>query len=473
MSPLDSLLAKRVTVMGLGSFGGGAAVTRWLCDRGARVLLTDLAKPETLEESLASIADLVADGRVELALGEHHERQFTNVDLVVANPAVPLPWSNRFLAAAAAAGVPVTTEIRLVVERIPDPSRVIGITGSAGKSTTSAMIAHALRGLLGEDRVRFGGNIGGSLLPELASMRPGDWTVLELSSAMLHWLAPGIGFKDAPGWSPPVALLTNLRENHGDWHGSFDHYASSKGVIFRFQRPGDAAFVADDHPDTRRLLERERVSPMLVPARPDAAEAALIERHLRLRIPGAHNLLNARAAAAVVREAIAREGRDVTPESVLEALGSFAGLPHRLELVCEHEGVRFFNDSKSTTPQSCLLAVAAFDEERARGRIRLIAGGYDKKSDLAPIAGLASTIAGLYTIGATGPAIDAASGGRTRPCGTLDEAMSAIARDARPGDIVLLSPACASWGQFRNYEERGRRFAELARDFARLAGSVG
>jgi len=237
-------------------------------------------------------------------------------------------------------------------------------------------------------------------------------------------------------------------------------------VIFRFQREGDLSFVADDHPDTRRLLERVHARPTLIPALPDEAEARLLDRHLRLRIPGEHNRLNARAAAAVVRAALARDGRAVALETVLEAIGGFAGLPHRLELVAERHGVRFFNDSKSTTPQSCLLAVAAFDEERARPRIRLIAGGYDKKSDLTPVATLASEIAGLYTIGVTGPAIDAAAGGRTRPCGTLDEAMKAIANDARPGDIVLLSPACASWGQFRNYEERGRRFAELARSFA-------
>lgn len=466
MSPLDSFAGKRITVMGLGSFGGGAAVTRWLCDRGASVLLTDLAARETLEESLESIADLVAAGRVELALGEHQLRHFTDVDLVVANPAVPTPWANHFIAAASAAGVPVTTEIRLVVERLADRDRVIGVTGSAGKSTTSAMIAHALRTLLGADRVHFGGNIGGSLLPQLPSIRPGHWTVLELSSAMLHWLEPETGYAGSAGWSPGVALLTNLRENHLDWHGNFDHYAASKAVIFRFQRDGDLSFVADDHPDTRRLLARVDRRPTLIPATPDAAEERLVARHLALRIPGGHNRLNARAAAAVVRAALAREGRDVAPEAVLEAISGFAGLPHRLELVAERRGIRFFNDSKSTTPQSCLLAVAAFDEERARSRIRLIVGGYDKKSDLTPVAKLAAEVAGLYTIGVTGPAIDAAAGGRTRPCGTLDEAMKAIAKDASPGDIVLLSPACASWGQFRNYEERGRRFTELARSFS-------
>ncbi len=191
MTPLGSFQGKRITVMGLGSFGGGAAVTRWLCDQGASVLLTDLAVAQTLQESLESIADLLSSGRVELALGEHQERHFAGVDLVVANPAVPKPWANRFLAAASAAGVPVTTEIRLTVERLPDRGRVIGITGSAGKSTTSAMIAHALRTLLGDEQVHFGGNIGGSLLCELSSMRPGHRTVLELSSAMLLWLEPG------------------------------------------------------------------------------------------------------------------------------------------------------------------------------------------------------------------------------------------------------------------------------------------
>jgi UDP-N-acetylmuramoylalanine--D-glutamate ligase len=319
---------------------------------------------------------------------------------------------------------------------------------------------------VGDAKVHFGGNIGGSLLSELPAIGPDHWTVLELSSAMLHWLEPDAGYKGAPGWSPAIALLTNLRDNHGDWHGTFDHYAASKGVIFRFQRPGDVSFVADDHADTRRLLERVDARPTLIAATPDAAEESLLERHLKLRIPGEHNRLNARAAAAVVRAVLARDGRAVPPEAVLEAISGFSGLPHRLELVAERHGIRFFNDSKSTTPQSCLLAVAAFDEERARSRIRLIAGGYDKKSDLSPVARLAAEIAGLYTIGATGPAIDAAAEGRTRPCGTLDEAMKAIAKDALPGDIVLLSPACASWGQFRNYEERGRRFADLARSLA-------
>lgn len=483
---MRDLAGRRVTVMGLGRFGGGVGVVRWLASHGADILLTDLDAADTLADSLAQIGPLVASGLVELRLGGHNVSDFTSgVDLVIANPAVPKPWENRFLRAAHAAGVPVTTEIRLLVERLPNRLRTIGVTGSAGKSTTTAMIAHLLKreasdGSCGST-VHLGGNIGGSLLVELDRIAPDDWVVLELSSAMLHWLAHGVGYEAAPGWSPHIAVATNITPNHIDWHGEFEHYAKSKAQIARSQAPGDILLLGDASTTTR-------VAPapgvQRIEAFADLAEAQA--EVPSLPIPGGHNRLNAILALAAARAA--------APGIPADALASFRGLPHRLELVHVSGGVRFFNDSKSTTPEATLLAVAAFDEDaaqtplpfggedvdaqhrQARGasRVHLIVGGYDKGSDLTPIARLAPRLAGLYCIGKTGPTIVAsarsdAPGAPAFDCGALERAMETIATRVKRGDIVLLSPGCASWDQFTNFEERGARFADLARAAATSA----
>jgi UDP-N-acetylmuramoylalanine--D-glutamate ligase len=471
----ESFEGKRVTVMGLGHFGGGAAVTRWFCNQSAHVILTDVSTPEKLSGSLELIKDLLDAGKVTLALGGHQVTDFTSCDLVVANPAVPRPWDNQYIKAAKEAKVPVTTEIRLVIERLPDPTRLIGITGSAGKSTTSAMIAHVLKAQLGEDRVRFGGNIGGSLLGELEQMRQGatngagHWTVLELSSAMMYWLGKGVGYPSAAGWAPRVAVLTNLSDNHGDWHGDFPHYAASKCNIFKYQPSGSVALCADRGPEVMTRLEALGVHPVFINAAPEGADEMAVREHLKLRIPGMHNRLNARVACAAANAALTLDGHAAPLATLLDQVSSFPGLPHRLQLVHESNGVRWFNDSKSTTPESCLLAVEAFSKaggEGGPGTVHLVAGGYDKHSDLTPVAKLASSLAGLYTIGATGPAIDAAAhaaGFVTASCGTLAGAVKVISQRIKPGDVVLLSPACASWDQFKNYEERGGHFAALAR----------
>jgi len=414
---------QRITIMGLGRFGGGLGAARWLFAQGARVHITDMQPESSLAPSLRSLGK---HERLTFRLGEHVESDFTDADLVVANPAVPQPWSNRFLCTARDANVPITTEIRLLVERL-NRDRVIGVTGSAGKSTTTAMIHHALESI--GERAHLGGNIGGSLLSALEDINHHrDWIVLELSSAMLYWLDADVGAPGTTGFSPHVSVLTNIAPNHLDWHGTFEHYERSKRVIFKHQREGDIAIDA-----------------------PKCAHPAPIP----LMIPGAHNQQNARVAALAVSCAL-----NITPEDVAPHLATFPGLPHRLQLITEVEGVRYFNDSKCTIPEATLLAVASFDDSR---RVHLIAGGYDKKIDLSAIAHLAPSLAGLYTIGTTGPAIASlTSSPNVIDCNSLANAVDCAAKRAKPGDVILLSPGCASWDQFDNYEQRGEAFATLA-----------
>lgn len=442
MSTRDfSFESKRVTVMGLGRFGGGVGAARFLAQQGADVLVTDLGDEHALADSLKAIRDLVDKGVVKLRLGGHNVADFTDTDMVVASPAVPTPWTNRFLTAAGAARVPVTTEVVLLIDRLPDRSRVVGITGSAGKSTTSALIHHVLRDC-GQDVV-LGGNIGGSLLNSLDLIRPSTWVVLELSSAMLSWI---------DGFSPRVGVCTNLVENHVDWHASMEHYRASKQRLFAWQQPGDIAVVGPSvaewplqHGVERRVIEAgNRIAEMAIPGEHNAWNGRVAVEAAMALVPGL-NLANAEAAAR-----------------------TFSGLPHRLERVHDADGVAYFNDSKSTTPQSTILAVDAFNGSGGTARpVHLIVGGYDKKADLTPIAQLASRVAGLYTIGKTGPVIAATASGINasivHECETLARAVNACRRNARAGDIVLLSPGCASWDQFSNYEERGEAFAALAR----------
>jgi len=426
----------QVVVMGLGRFGGGLGVTRWLANQGARVLLTDLDPADKLRAPLEQLRDLTDSGRVTLRLGGHETPDFERCDLVVANPAVPRPWANPFLRASTSRGIPVTTEIGLAIERLPRRERIIGVTGSAGKSTTTALIHHILSSL-GRACV-IGGNIGGSLLDRVDSLEGHVRVALELSSFMLHWL---------DGWSPGVGVVTNVTPNHLDWHETFAHYEASKRKLLMSQHPGDTGIVGEG---LGRWTLPEGVGRIVVPGSAGVGG---------LKLPGTHNAWN----ACVAVEACMASDPTITREEAERAARSFAGLPHRLELAHTSAGIRWFNDSKSTTPEAALLAAGAFATDPGRAHVHLIAGGYDKGSDLSPIGALAGSLAGLYTIGATGSAIAACAGGHAIECGTLDRAVAAAAQRARPGDVIVLSPGCASWDQFENYEQRGARFITLAR----------
>lgn len=465
----DDLGGMRVTLMGLGRFGGGVGAARWLAEQGADVLVTDVAEEGDLRASVGALRDLVDGGSVELRLGGHNVSDFTGADLVVANPAVARPWENRFLRAAAAAGVCVTTEIELLVARLPRRERVVGVTGSVGKSTTAAMVAHGLRKVCAQsgERVWLGGNIGGSLLSELEGIGADDFVVLELSSAMLHWLGGR--------WAPGVAGVTNIEANHLDWHEDFAHYKQSKARILSAQRPGDVCIFGDG--EARSMFIDVRPGGETALAGDEIADP-LAER-MQVGAIGAHNRANARLALALVKRAIGRAGRKLGDDDLAGALRDFRGLAHRLEeVVFEGEagrvararGWRAFNDSKSTTPGAAARAVEAVAEAvGGAARVHLIAGGYDKGVDLSEMERLAARLGGLYGIGATGPRLAGAD-----QCGTLDVAVQrAVGRMGR-GEALLLSPGCASWDQFVNFEERGEAFrAEAARIIARSGSGSG
>lgn len=427
------LSGKRVVVMGLGRFGGGAGVARFCVNQGAKVLITDVDPADKLTAGLAMIKDL----SVELRLGEHRVEDFTSADLIVVNPAVKP--DNTFVAAAVQAGVPLTSEIRLLVAHLPSRAKTIGITGSAGKSTTTAMTGHAMAKAVGASRIHVGGNIGGSLLSQLPHIKDDHWVILELSSFMLQ------GLRD-DGWSPHIAAITNLNANHLDWHGTLEHYRSAKQAIYDFQRD-DAGDIAIGGPDVTASF-----TPRVKDYRAVAAQA---DWPRDLLVPGEHNRLNARMACAIVQAALGQE-----PAVTCDALADFPGLPHRLQFVCEAAGVRYYNDSKATTPEAAMLAIESFPA----GLVHVILGGYDKKADLAPLAKFAaSRCRAIYTIGATGPSIARAAAGCSIPvheCQTMDNALLVISTQVRRGDVVLLSTGCASWDQFENYEQRGQQFGE-------------
>ena len=429
---------KRVTVAGLGRFGGGIAVVRWLVAQGAVVLVTDLDSPESLADSVAQIGDLP----ITLRLGGHDLADFTGADLVVASPAVPP--SSPYLAGARAAGVPITTEIRLFIERCS--ATIVGVTGTKGKSTTTAMLG---RMLARRYTTHVGGNLGGSLLDTLRQISATDIVVLELSSYMLEHLA-------VSRWSPHVAVVTMIAPDHLAWHGSMAAYVNAKNNIVRFQRPDDYAILNAADPAAAAMASQ-------TPARVVLYQ---IERPFELRLPGKHNQLNAHGAFAAARVL------GVTWDDAQAALADFPGLPHRLQLVVERDDIRWFNDSIATVPDAAIAALYSFPTKR----VIQIVGGYDSKAAMIGMCNaLIERAKAVLCIGATGreigtiiAAATSQSGAASYQCGDLATAVRMARSIALPGDVVLLSPGCKSYDQFVNFEQRGQRFSELAKEAAAI-----
>lgn len=431
---MDAWKNKRVVVMGLGHFGGGIAVSRWFAQQGARVLVTDKESPEKLAPAKAELADLPLEYR----LGEHRTEDFTSADLVVASPAVKR--DNPFLLAAQNAGVPVTTEIVLFLERCR--AKILAVTGTKGKSTTTAMLGKivAMR-----HKTFVGGNIGKSLLFELPNIAPTDFVVLELSSYMLELL-------DETLFAPHVALITMIAPDHLDRHGTFENYIHAKQAIVRKQTPSDFAVVNEENEFSLSFGNHTKAQVIRY--------GVAGRKPIALRIPGKHNQLNVQGALA------AAQCVGCTWEDAQQALKDFKGLPHRLELVHEAHGVQWYNDSIATIPQAAIAAMDAFPV----GTVLQIVGGSDKKIPFGDMAKeLAQRAKAILAIGATGPTIATlaqASSPKAQVinCQTLQNAVAKAKELAKSGDTVLLSTGCASYDQFVNFEQRGELFAQFARE---------
>jgi UDP-N-acetylmuramoylalanine--D-glutamate ligase len=434
---MTELRNKRVTVAGLGRFGGGIAVTRWLVEQGAAsVLVTDKSPATDLAESVKQLEGLP----IEFRLGEHRVEDFMSADLVVTSPAVP-PTSE-FLQAAFDAGVRITTEIRLFVERCP--CTIIGVTGTKGKSTTSTLLH---RMLSTRYKTWVGGNLGGSLLSELPNMEKTDLVVLELSSYMLWWLG-------AMHWSPHVGLVTLVTSDHLDWHGDIQGYVDAKRNLLRFQRPDDYAVLNEEDEVTREFA---RAAPGKV-----VLFGLAHRKPFELKLPGKHNQLNAQGAYA------AAQIFGVSWDEAQAAIREQDPLPHRLQLVYEHAGVRWINDSIATVPDA---AIAALDSFPLR-RVIQIVGGYDNGSPVTALCNaLAERAKAALCVGATGKRILQGMAESSLPagaasvydCGDLATAVKTARSIAAAGDVVLLSPGCKSYGDFANFEKRGEAFAALSR----------
>lgn len=383
-----------------------------------------------------------------------------------------VPPTHATVAAARGRSVPVLSELeiawRIAEGETEGRNRWVAVTGTNGKSTTTAWIAAILE--RGGRPVALAGNIGAPLSGFLDSKAPRDF-VCEVSSFQLEAI---------DRFRPDVAVLTNVTPDHLDRYESFDDYAAAKGRVFENQREGDFAVLNADDPVASRATSRARRVPFS--RKGPAPGGTWYEKRLlisevrgkrrevlpadRVALPGAHNLENALAALA------AAECLETPPAAIEEGLTRFAGLPHRTELVREDGGVRWVNDSKGTNVDATVKSLEGLPEQS----VLLILGGRDKHGDFGKLAGPAARAARVVlTIGEAAGTIASALEGRVpvEASGTLDCAVARAAELARPGDTVLLSPACASFDQYANFEERGRHFARLVGRLTALPRSYG
>jgi len=449
------------SVLVAGAARSGTAAARFLLNRGARVILSDSKTREALEPAISDLLESTArsSGELTLELGGNRSESFAAVDLVVVSPGMPL--SLPFFEISRRAGIPVIAEIELAYRHLN--GKILGITGSNGKTTVTTLTAELLTGA--GLKARAAGNIGTPLIEFVDESMPEDIYVVELSSFQLEAIA---------AFRPFAAALLNLTRDHMDRYDGFEEYAAAKARIFTNQTTGDFAVLNADDPRTAAMAASVNARPLLFCRTGEVSAGAFIrggrvifrggdgEKELfpvdAVRTKGAHNLENVLASSLLALVAGA------PPESLEAGIRKFHGVEHRLEYVASIGGVAYFNDSKATNVDAVIKALEAFP-----GGIHLIAGGRDKDGDFAALRPLVGErVKQLILIGEAAVKIRRALSGAAeiRDAASMPEAVAFGRAAARPGDVVLLAPACASFDMFENYEHRGRVFKEAVRALA-------
>lgn len=458
MSVAIELRNKRVLVIGLARTGVATAL--FCAARGACVTATDTRNENELGQSVAPLRT----AGVSLELGGHRQNAILNADLIIPSPGVPADAP--ILQSARAKGITIWSEVELAGHFLK--GRLIGITGSNGKTTTTSLVEHILRNAAFPTILA--GNIGTPLISRVEQSSGATIAVVELSSYQLELIET---------FRPDISVFLNLTPDHLDRHHTLESYGAAKARIFENQTESECAVLnADDPGATRyaparpqvfwfsrkqRVVQGAFVKGSEVLFRRGGMEEAILKL-TDIPLPGAHNVENVLAAVAATRLAGAE------PAAIAKGVRSFAGVEHRLEFVAEIAGVRYYNDSKATNVDATLKALDAFP-----GRILIILGGKDKGSDYTLLRGPLREKAILaLLIGAASEKIEKQIAGSVaiERAETIERAVETAAHAARPRDIVLLAPACASFDQFENYEHRGRVFKELVHQLERQAAST-
>ena len=458
---MENWSGKKVIV--IGAARQGTALSRYLASKGAQVILTDM---HSLDDLPANLPDLEKLG-IQLRLGGHPLELLEGADLICVSGGVPLTIP--FIQAAMQRGIPLSNDSQIFLEACP--AQVIGITGSSGKTTTTALV-----GLMAQKyfemkqnghRAWVGGNIGNPLIEQVDQIDEDDLVVLELSSFQLELMTR----------SPQIAAILNITPNHLDRHGSMQAYIAAKSRILRFQHAGDVAILNRDDPGSWSLAEHLKSDLISFGfQKPDSKQNGtyiykdaiwlqLGRESLKMlplewiQLPGRHNIANVLAACAIAAAA------SLALPAIQTAIEEFTGIPHRLEFIRNINGADWYNDSIATAPERTMAAIEAFE-----GPLVLLLGGRDKNlpwDDLAQL--IHQRVRAVVLFGEAAGLIEKALGavkkGETLQvisrCNTLEEAVQAAAKLAQPGDTVLLSPGCTSFDAFKDFEERGEYFRKL------------